>query len=65
MLERDGNVMTKIVPNAKREVLQGHITQNVVTDTKMQTDEWPAYRGLDRMGYTHETVEHGRVEMFM
>lgn len=62
MLERDGDVMTKIIPNARREVLHGHIIENVVEGTEMQTDEWPAYRGLDNMGYTHKTVEHGAGE---
>ena len=59
MLQRGGDVMTKIVPSASKSVLQGHIQQNVVTGTEMQTDEWLAYRGLDKIGYTHETVEHG------
>lgn len=62
MLDRDGDVMTKIVPNAKRDMLQGHIVESVVEGTEMQTDEWPAYRGLDRLGYTHKTVERGAGE---
>ncbi|WP_340152061.1 IS1595 family transposase [uncultured Sneathiella sp.] len=59
MLERNGAVMTKIVPNASRLVLQGHIRENVSEGSEMQTDEWGAYRGLDKVGYTHETDEHG------
>ena len=59
MLERDGDVMTKIIPNASRNVLQRHIEENVSKGTEMQTDEWLGYRGLDKIGYTHETVEHG------
>lgn len=59
MVERGGNVMTKIVPNASRATLQGHINANVSKGSEMQTDEWLGYRGLDKQGYTHETVEHG------
>ncbi len=59
MVERGGNVMTKIVPNASRAMLQGHINANVSKGSEMQTDEWLGYRGLDNQGYTHETVEHG------
>jgi len=59
MLERDGDVMTKIIPNASRKVLQGHIKQNVVKGSEMQTDEWTGYRGLNKQGFTHKTIEHG------
>jgi len=59
MLEKDGDVITRIVPNAGRVVLQGHIVKNVESGTVMHTDEWLGYRGLAAQGYGHETVEHG------
>jgi|TARA_R110002124_G_scaffold9708_7_gene49962 transposase-like protein len=59
MLERDGNIMTKIVPDAKRNTLQPHIILNVEKGSEIQSDEWFAYRGINRKGYGHKTVEHG------
>ncbi len=62
MLERDGKIMTKIVPNARTKTLQPHIMQNVTQGSEIQSDEWWAYKGLDKKGYTHQTVEHGKGE---
>ena len=62
MLERDGKVMTKIVPDAKTRTLQPIILNNVHAGSEIQSDEWFAYRGLDTKGYTHQTVEHGQGE---
>jgi transposase len=59
MMEKDGDVMTQIVPNAGKTELQGHIQANVASGSVMHTDEWLAYRGLGAKGYTHETVYHG------
>lgn len=59
MLERDGSVMTKVVPDAKTETLEPHITMNVEKGTEIQSDEWWAYKNLSNLGYTHETVQHG------
>lgn len=59
MLERNGDIMTKIVPNAKRATLQPHITENVEAGSEIQSDEWAGYCGLDDKGFTHKTVEHG------
>lgn len=62
MLERDGKVMTKIVPDAKTKTLQPHILQNITLGSEIQSDEWFAYRNLNTKGYTHKTVEHGKGE---
>jgi len=62
MMERDGKVMTKIVPDARTKTLQPIILNNVQAGSEIQSDEWFAYRGLDKKGYSHETVEHGAGE---
>jgi len=62
MLERDGKIMTKIVPDAKTQTLEPLILANVQAGTEIQSDEWFAYRNLDKKGYTHETVQHGAGE---
>ena len=62
MLQRDGKIMTKIVPNARTQTLEPIILANVQAGTEIQSDEWSAYRNLNKKGYTHETVQHGAGE---
>lgn len=62
MLQRDGKIMTKIVPNARTQTLEPIILANVQAGTEIQSDEWFAYRNLNKKGYTHETVQHGAGE---
>lgn len=60
MLERKGELSTKIVPNASRKSLIGEITRQVPKGTEISSDEWPAYRSLSSLGYRHKTVDHGK-----
>ncbi|MDX8400160.1 MAG: IS1595 family transposase [Gallionellaceae bacterium] len=62
MLQKDGDVMTKIVPNVRRNTLQPIIEDNVEQGTEIHTDELRSYRGLGDKGYTHKTVNHGKGE---
>jgi len=62
MLQRDGKIMTKIVADARTATLQPHILANVQAGSQIQSDEWFAYRNLNKKGYTHETVQHGAGE---
>lgn len=60
MLERDGDVMTKVVPNVRRKTLHPLIETNVETGATIHTDELASYRGLVGKGYDHQTVNHSR-----
>jgi len=62
MLQRNGEVMTKIVPDAKRQTLLPIIESNVKKGTTCHTDEHFSYRPLKSMGYKHQSVEHGAKE---
>lgn len=62
MVERDGDLMIKVVPDAKTKTIQPIIESNVEQGSTMHTDEWWAYKGLDRKGYEHKTVQHGAGE---
>lgn len=62
MLQRDGEVMTKIVPNAKQQTLLPLIEANVEKGSTCHTDEHFSYRPLTGKGFKHETVEHGAKE---
>jgi transposase-like protein len=59
MMQRDGQVMTKIVPNCKRKTLQPLIEENVLDGSTIHTDELTSYKGLKKAGYNHKTVNHG------
>ncbi|HEX9701433.1 MAG TPA: IS1595 family transposase, partial [Rhodospirillales bacterium] len=58
ILERNGEVFTKVVPNAKRKTLVPEIVKNVPKGTRISSDGLRAYKGLSRHGYTHESVNH-------
>jgi transposase len=62
MQDRDGDLRSTIVPDVKRVTLHGEITANVTKGSTVHTDEWQAYRGIDKHGYTHKTVEHSANE---
>ena len=62
MLERDGDVMTKVVPNVRKRTLQPIIAENVEPDSTVHTDELKSYSGLSKAGYEHETVNHSAGE---
>ena len=62
MMERDGDVMTKVVPDSKTRTLRPHILENVEKDSTINSDEWHAYKNLDKHGYKHQHVNHGSGE---
>lgn len=62
MMEKDGDVMTKVVPNVKRKTLHPIIEANVEKGTEIQSDELHSYQTLNKKGYSHKTVEHGAGE---
>ena len=62
MLERGGDVMTKVVPNVRKNTLQPIIKGNVEQGSTVHTDELKSYSGLSKAGFEHETVNHGAGE---
>jgi transposase-like protein len=60
MLERSSRqVRAKVVPNVKRETLQGEILKNVGRSSHIYTDQHVGYDGLGKMNdYVHKTVNH-------
>jgi transposase len=59
MLDRDGDVMVKVVTDTKGKTLKPLISENVEKGTTVHSDEWPAYTGLDKQGYEHKKCDHG------
>ena len=58
MLERGGDVMTKVVPNVRKKTLQPIIKGNVEQGSTVNSDELKSYSGLSKAGFEHETVNH-------
>jgi transposase len=62
MVERDGEVITKVVPNARKRTVQPIIEAAVEKGSTVYSDELKSYDGLAAKGYAHEAVNHGRGE---
>lgn len=58
MLERDGNLMTRVVPNTQRKTLFPIIEGSITKGATVSSDEFSVYRPLASMGYEHGTVAH-------
>lgn len=58
MLERGGDVMTRVVPNVRRATLEPHILENVDRNAIVSSDELKSYASLSKHGYKHGVVNH-------
>jgi transposase len=58
MLERDGAVLTTIVPDNRKHNLLPQITAHVEPGSICHTDELRSYKGLSKLGFQHDTVNH-------
>lgn len=62
MIERDGKVITHVVPNRKAATLLPIIVNETTEDITAYTDEFLGYKNLHReVGY-HQTVCHGQYQ---
>ena len=59
MVERGGSLKAVVVPDVKGDTLKPIIYENVYADSTIHSDEWHAYRGLNKY-YTHKVVDHGK-----
>lgn len=57
LLERNGQVKTKVVRRASKKTLHNLVRENVVTGSNVYTDEFTAYQGLNSE-YIHQVIEH-------
>lgn len=62
MVERGGDVITRIVPDVKRTTLEPHIIKHVDRDSTISTDELNSYKRLTMYGYKHGAVNHSAEE---
>lgn len=62
MVERGGDVITRVIPNVERKTLEAHIIKHVKREAKVSTDELYSYKRLWMYGYDHESVNHAAKE---
>ena len=58
ILQRGGDVQIKVADRVTRQTLIPNIAENVAKGSFVYTDENVCYRGLHRMGFIHNTVQH-------
>jgi transposase len=62
IVKREGQVFAKAVANVKSSTVMPLIRENVKIGTTVMTDTFAIYNKSKKMGYTHETVDHGAKE---
>jgi transposase-like protein len=62
MMEKGGEIITKVVPNQRKHTLQPVVLAHVQPGGQLHTDELNSYVGLHTAGYRHMTVNHGAGE---
>lgn len=55
-----GKVITGIVADRKRRTLHANILKFVEPGSTIVTDDWCGYKGLERLGFRHISVNHSR-----
>jgi len=59
MIQRDGKLVAKKIPNTTTETLSREIIKNVKEGATLYTDEYTSYKSLQRV-YDHQTVKHSQ-----
>lgn len=62
LYQRNGFVYVEFVDDVGKKTLQDIIKGKISLESEIYTDTWGAYKGLDKKGYKHETVNHGNEE---
>jgi transposase-like protein len=57
-VERGGRVRARVIPNSQKQTLIPATREYVLPGSMVFTDDWPAYKSLDRHGYTHRRINH-------
>lgn len=58
MVEKDGNAKMEVIENVKRSTFFPLIEKNIAKGSVVMTDELPSYNTVEKLGYTHKSVNH-------
>lgn len=59
-VEREGNIIAKVVGDTTSATIQPFVKANIELTAEIKTDEYRSYQPLKKLGYNHDTVDHGR-----
>jgi len=62
MLQRGGELVLRMLENVQQQTIKPLIKETIEPDTLIYTDEYDIYARLEKWGYAHETVCHGKGE---
>lgn len=62
MVEKQGRAYLKHIPNTGKYTLIEQIKENIDPKARVMTDELMSYTRLNKMGYDHQSVKHGKYE---
>ena len=62
LLQRNGEVVIKMLPNVQQKTIQPVITSTVASGSQFYTDEYNIYSRLSEWGYRHKSVNHSAGE---
>jgi transposase-like protein len=57
LIERKGKVQAFPIPTASKQILIGVVKDRVLPDSRVMTDQWPAYKSL-KNDYRHDIINH-------
>ena len=52
------DVRLEVIPDRDQDSVEGFIFSNIETDSKIISDGWSSYQGIEYMGYAHDTEIH-------
>ena len=58
MVEREGRIIAKVVPNTQSATLMPHVIERTMPHSTVFTDEYVSYNPLEPMGYKHKRVNY-------
>lgn len=61
-VERNGRAVAAHVKTSGARVLLSQIENNISKGSHIHSDEWRAYKTLNKRGYSHTTVNHSKLE---
>ena len=59
IVKRSGRVRALKTKDAKSATVYPLVRANIIPNSNVYTDEFPVYNKLNRLGYSHSTVNHG------
>ena len=60
--QRNGKVYLELIPDAQKKILENIIRKRIEEGGEVFSDKHTGYKGLVGLGYTHQTVNHGKEE---